>query len=414
MNSPSADHFPAALASVRPSMDERSYESLQELVLAAVRSHAVELAIRWEEQIKNVAHIEESASGQADATLARRLTSVLLGSAISEEHEGEEVVAAGLEFGTDAFTRGTSLHYTMKALDLLAAMTLYATETAIEETDIPELTAVQAIRLARHLHRRAALLSLAATRGYMQAYSEAMRERFRHLRHDLRNPLGTIKSVLALMNDESLPLEARADPRFQAMAARNARSLEDLIADRLSDAAALLPLLADQDVSLRSVAYTVRRELRAETERKKVTISVAAAAPAGWVDAPGLELLLREVLNTILHESIEGDQLRLEFSGPVAGLATVCISCESGREPLQDISSQERLASLAEQVGASISAGQFVLVSVPMQAPIDEERSRKREEVERSVARTVTLGDSETSDDVRSPRQRHHGQSGGL
>jgi hypothetical protein len=392
-------------------MDERSYESLQENVLAAVRTHAVELAARWEAQVKNVALMNAAATGQwADVSSARQLTTVLLGAAVSEDHEAEEVVASGLDFGANAFTAGSSLHHTMKALNLLATMTLYTAEMAIAEANAHDMTAAQGIRLARHLQRRAALLSLAATRGYMQAYSEALRERFRHLRHDLRNPLGTIKSVLALMNDESMPLDARADPRFQAMAKRNARTLEELIADRLGDAAALLPIVADQEVSLRSVACAVRRELRGETERQGVTIVVGTTAPYGRVDAPGLELLLREVLHMVVQECVEGEQLHLEFSGPVDGRGNVTIVCETGRDLIIDTSALERLSSLVVRIGATVTTGQCVVVSVPMQPASDELRPTVGAELEWNAARNpVTLGDRESRDDVRSARQRHHG-----
>jgi signal transduction histidine kinase len=397
-------------------MDERSYRLFQNSVLSTIRGGAAELATRWEAQIKSVALMDDSRLRQAgNADWARRLTDALLGSATPDDLEAQEAIASGLEFGADAFTGGSSLHHTMKALDLLLAMTLYAAETAIDDSSGHDAGAAQGIRIARHLQRRAALLSLAATRGYMQAYSEALRERLRHLRHDLRNPLGTIKSVLALMTDESVPADARADPRFQTMAKRNARSLEELIADRLSDAGALLPIVAEQEVSLRSVACAVRREIRSETERRGVTILVATTAPFGRVDAPGLELLLRGVLQTVLQESVEGDQLHLEFSGPVDGRGTVSVFCESGREPIQDESALERLSALAQRMGASISTGQRVLVSVPMQASAGEESTTIAAEQERSVPlASASLGDRDARDDVRGPRQRHHGQSGAL
>lgn len=399
---------------MRSSIDERSYRSFQDRVLSRTRAGAAELATRWEAQIKSVALMDDTRLGHtADSNWARRLTDLLLGSPASDDSEAEEAIAAGLEFGTNAFVGGSSLHHTMKALDLLVAMTLYAVETSIEQSGARDAGPADGIRIARHLQRRSTLLTLAATRGYMQAYTEALRERFRHLRHDLRNPLGTIKSVLALMNDESVPPDARADPRFQTMAKRNARSLEDLIADRLSDAAALLPIVADQEVSLRSVACAVRRELRSEIERRGVTMLVGATAPYGRVDVPGLELLLRGVLQDILQECGEGDQLQLEFSGPVDGLGTVSVSCESGREPIHDKSALERLSSLARRIGASISAGQQVLVSVPMQAMPGDEITPIG--AERSVTRgPVSLGDGDARDDVGGPRERYHGQSGAL
>jgi hypothetical protein len=382
-------------------------------VLSLTRAGAAELAARWEAQIKSVALMDDAPAGDASGSQwGRRLTDSLLGSATSDDSEAEESIAVGLEFGANAFARGNSLHHTMKALDLLVAMTLYAVETSIEQAETRDARAADGVRIARHIHRRSTLLSLSATRGYMQAYTEALRERFRHLRHDLRNPLGTIKSVLALMNDESVPPDARADPRFQTMAKRNARSLEDLIADRLSDAAALLPIVADQRVSLRSVACAVRRELRSEIERRGVTMLIGSTAPYGRMDVPGLELLLRGVLQDILQECADGDQLRLEFSGPVDGRGTVSIACESGREPICDSAALDRLSSLARRIGASISAGQQVLVSVPMQAlPVDQSGPI----AERSVRREpVGLGDGDARDDIGGPRERYHGQSGAL
>ena len=380
-------------------------------MLAAVRERADELAVRWEAQVKSVALMDDARQIRSsdEESAARRFVIAMLGALSSDDREAEEAIACGLQFGADAFDRGTSLHHTMKALDLLSAMTLYAVETACGEVAPPETTAAQGVRLARQLQRRAALLSLAATRGYTQAYAEALRERFRHLRHDLRNPLGTIKSVLALMDDESVPPDARTDPRFQAMAKRNARSLEDLIADRLSDAAALLPIVPSQDVSLRAIACAVRRELRDEMERHGVTLLVETSSPFGRVDVPGLELLLRGALQATLQECVEGDQLHLAFRDPVRGMATLSIACESGRRPLEDAASLERLTSLARRMGASIAVSECVLLSVPMHARDGVDAV----EGERSVPRgAVNLGDLDSRDDLRGPRQRQHGQSG--
>jgi signal transduction histidine kinase len=395
-------------------VDERSNRTLEQAVLSWVRDHADELAARWEAQVKTVALIDDARTVHGtNESSARRFVIAILGALSSDDREAEEAIACGLQFGADAFDRGTSLHHTMKALDLLAAMTLYAVETAADETDVGGATASHGIRLARQLQGRAALLSLAATRGYMQAYAEALRERFRHLRHDLRNPLGTIKSVLALMDDESVPPDARADPRFQAMAKRNARSLEELIADRLSDAAALLPIVPSQDVSLRSIACGVRRELRNETERHGVTVLVGTSSPFGRVDAPALELLLRGALQAVLQECVARDQLHLEFGDPVGEVATVSITCESGRRPLEGVASLERLSALARRMGASVSAGERLLLSVPMRAHAGGEGATVGVEAERSVPRpAVNLGDLDARDDVRGPRQRQHGQSG--
>src|SRR3982751_3152732 len=54
VNSSSADRSQAPAGSARPSMDERSYQSFQDAALARIRTGAVELAARWEAQIKSV------------------------------------------------------------------------------------------------------------------------------------------------------------------------------------------------------------------------------------------------------------------------------------------------------------------------------------------------------------------------
>jgi hypothetical protein len=199
------------------------------------------------------------------------------------------------------------------------------------------------------------------------------------------------------------------------MAKRNARSLEELIADRLSESAALLPIVASQDDSLRSIASSVRRELRGETEHRGVTVVVGADAPHGRLDAPGLELLLRGAVQAVLQECEEGDQLHLEFDGAVADRAIVIISCESGRAPLQDKTALARLTSLAHQIGASLSADGRLLVSVPMGAhDVDDEPiASAAAERERPIPReTMDSGDGDTRDDVGGARERQHGETG--
>lgn len=413
VSSSSADPAVSRDASERSPKGERSQSVFQTAVQSALRERTGELARRWESQVRSVALMTEvDASAAAEGVGAHDLVNALVSSLESADAESDEAIACGLRFGTDAFARGTSLHHMMKALDLLAAMTLYTLETAIEESGASG-SAAEGVRLARQLHGRSSLLSLAATRGYMQAYALALRERFRHLRHDLRNPLGTIKSVLSLMNDETVPLDARADPRFQVIAKRNARSLEELIADRLSDAAALLPVIAGQDVSLRSIASSVRRELRSEIERHGVTVFVGADVPSGRLDAPALELLLRCALQAALQESVEGEQLHLEFDDGVADRAVVIISCDSGRPPLKEAGSLARLTSLAQQVGASVSADDRLIVSVTMGTRDSSEAVAATAERERPIVRdAVELGGGETSDDVGGARQREHGETG--
>jgi signal transduction histidine kinase len=387
---------------------------LQSAVLSVLRRQAGSLAERWTTQSRAVLLLDWTDHRSADQlTHASCLVDLLLAALTVEGDPSEDPIAEGLRFGAEAFARGVSLHHTMKAFDLLLAMTLFAMESAMDDAEIPVASAAAGIRLTRRVQRHAAFLSLAVTRGFTQAYGEALRERFRHLRHDLRNPLGTIKSVLALLDDETVPLEARASPSFRAMAKRNAQSLEELIADRLSDAAALLPALASQTVSVRSVASSVRRELRGEAQRRGVNILVDQEGPRGQLDASGLELLLRGTLQAALLECETGEQLRVEFGDTTAtGQASVLLSCESGRPPISDRSVLDGLMGLAAQIGATITVSDHVFVAIPIL--VGEPGVEGPEREHRAAREVADLDTGKARHDVRGTRESHHGEAGAL
>jgi len=115
-----------------------------------------------------------------------------------------------------------------------------------------------------------ATVAAAAVRRYGEAADRALQERFRRLRHDLRNPLGTIRSALSLMADESVPEEARRSPRFRAMIDRNTTALDRLIVARLGDDEAhvvAVPAPAGEPSSASFVVGDSRDDLARTRER---------------------------------------------------------------------------------------------------------------------------------------------------
>src|SRR5687767_15186207 len=125
------------------------------------------------------------------------------------------------DLGSIAHHAGVTLHYMLKEVDLLMAMVLYAGERQLEGLDG---SPTEGMQIARRLHEAGSLLRLTAAKGFTHSYLGALRDRYQTLRHDLRNPLGTIKSAISLMDDQSLPAELRSDPRFRAMVTRHATS----------------------------------------------------------------------------------------------------------------------------------------------------------------------------------------------
>jgi K+-sensing histidine kinase KdpD len=396
----------------------RTAGTLQAALHAALRAQLPNLAARWRVQSQKILLLDTPRSDDrtdpvAESDVALDLTNALLAAlALSDEESEAAAVAAGLRFGVETFSRGASLHHVVKAVHVLVAMVMSAVERSAADNDASGATASDGLWLAQRLQRRAGLLSLAAIRGFTQAQGETLRDRFRHLRHDLRNPLGTIKSVLALMDDDSVPAEARANANFRAMAKRNARSLEEMIADRLGDTTVPLTELIDRDVFVQQVAESVRRELKSEAKRRGVTIAIDSTDVRGRLDVSGLELLLQAVLEAALRESRTGEQLHLSFNETGEGRVAICLSHESRRAPIERREVLDRLAALARRIGASATFADPIIISLPMHRG---DRGTQIVAAERAVSGdTIALSVGETSHDLRSSREDDHGQANVL
>lgn len=295
----------------------------------------------------------------------------------------------------------------LKGLDLLEAMVLFATEADLASREWEGLGLAAGVQLARRLRRFSSLAVMAAAKGYTQAASDEMRDRFRRLRHDLRNPLGTIKSVLTLMDDQSVPEDARAHPRFRAMATRNARTLDDLIAARLSDSQAMLPSLARQRVSLRTIACGVRRELRAEADARGATVVIDSDTARVRVDAIGLELVLHELLHAALCEAEDGDELHVAF-GPIERThVTVRLESSTKGNPVHDARALSRLATLATRIGASLRHTDAIALELPVHEQESDIGTAATSPVDVAVdAATATLGDGKSRYDLGGASER--------
>lgn len=425
---PSQSSAPLARGSDRGAAEPAAYAALRLRVAAVLRAQSTELGARWAFQSRGVTlrDADESAAAAATATAASLLDS-LAEALASDGATSDEAVALGLAFGADAFALGASLHHALKSLELLTAMALYSVESALSGPGAEGAGVADGVRLARRLQQASSLVALSAAKGYTHAVGESLRDRFRLLRHDLRNPLGTIKSALALMEDESLPVDARQSPRFRAMATRNARALDSLIVSQLSDAAAMLPSLSHQQVSLRLIACAVRRDLRAEADARGVTVLVSNAGVEARVDAAGLELMLHELLLAALQEAEAGGELCVEFGAAAKGRVSVRLAAVPPRPPVRDESALRRAGALAARMGGVLEPGAPLTLSVPVQGsapPPDQLPGGEpaRDATSNVVAETAAAGPrvgrsgggGDAGHDLRGAREREHGQPGAL
>ena len=408
------------------------------VVAEALAQEAPALGRRWEQQARSVAprlHAGDPARGGADprgqgasdvAPVPRgerlvRAVATALGQAAGAQ---QELVRAGWELGASSHGGEQSLHYLLKELNLLSAMLLYACERALAGAAAP---AAEGMAVARRVQRSVSLLTLAASKGFTHDYLVGLRDHFRMLRHDIRNPLGTIRSAITLMEDQTVAPEKRNDPRFRAMVVRNASSIERLVGGQLSDDAVLDTVLSRQAVSLYEVALSVRRELRDEAIACGCTIEVDEALPAREVDPVGVELALRALVSEALAAAARESSVRIGFDGTGEDKACVLVTVEGEtRAEAESTLPPSLLAEIAQWSGGGrargtraraqlefpattpespASAGQAAARSAEQVAVRSVERSAERpieRPIERAVERTPV---KEPADRMTSGRQ---------
>ena len=250
-------------------------------------------------------------------------------------------------------------------------MTLYALETAAGSDDTA--TAADGIALARRLQRARSLLSLATMKGFTEGYFDEVRARYRLLRHDLRNPLGTIRTAVSLMEDETIPAEMRANPRFRAMVTRNASSLDVMIGRRLADTTTRNEAFSWHFVSLADVVRTVRRELREDAADAHCDIVCQEDLPTPRTDALGAELILRMVIGAVLREAIPHTEVRVELESAEEKTVTLIVRYQAGEDRHAECDAGLALAErLAARLGGRVWSDESVHVALPISVAGDE------------------------------------------
>jgi signal transduction histidine kinase len=215
-------------------------------VLEAVKARTEQLGRRWTECAQLAAVYMDSPVGDCDSAAslestdgAGQLIQTLITAALHRAGEQRSLTPTGIALGLTAHRKSVSLHLMLEGIDLLNKVLLHgAEEMACEHTT--RGMGREGLEVAHRITEVTSELRLAAVAGYTQAISDELRERYRAIRHDIRNPLGTIKSAVALLTDETVPTGMRESGRVQAMVVRNTRSLDQLIDEALGDTAAHL------------------------------------------------------------------------------------------------------------------------------------------------------------------------------
>ncbi|MHB1224503.1 MAG: histidine kinase dimerization/phospho-acceptor domain-containing protein [Gemmatimonadaceae bacterium] len=320
---------------------------------------AVDLGAHWQARARSAVPLAAGQPDLAETVLAARLVAVIAAALPQEGVWQDDVMRAGWELGAAAQASGYTSDALLTELELFTAILLYAAERHVDALDVPRDVATtpptETFAVIRRLHEAISLLTLAATRGHTQRQVEGVRSHFRSLRHDLRNPIGTIQSAAALMQDESLPAEQRSSARYADMVSRNAQSLEDLIARELTDGAPVGGATpSSQRVSLRDLALAVRRAVRAEAERAECRVDLDDGFEDLSAATGALELTLRSLLAATISALPIGSAAQLAGVPAPAGRARVAIITQPPLSDPDQVAAAAR--SIAECTGATVGA----------------------------------------------------------
>ena len=346
--------------------ERTAVQRLTQQVVASLQAGAPALAARWRTDSVRVAPgapvLDEGTLHSAE--IVRALDALARGIG-GDSCWQDDLIRAGWALGAEEYRLGASLHAVLKQIDLLEAMTLYALETAAASDDTA--SAADGIALARRLQRARSLLSLATMKGFTEGYLDEARARYRMLRHDLRNPLGTIRTAVSLMEDETIPAEMRANPRFRAMVTRNASSMDVMIGRRLGDTTTRDEAFSWHIVSIADVVRTVRRDLREEATEAHCDIVCQEDLPTPRTDALGAELILRMVIGAVLREAVAHTEIRVELERTEERSVTLLVRYQAGE--LRHAECEAGLA-LAERLGARLGGKVWLDSGVHVTLPI--------------------------------------------
>ena len=226
---------------------EEQEQAFAALVLEVLMRRSAELQRQWADRAQLATlcvgdPTEDTVTVPVGGDGAGHFVRTVLAAAVAAARHIQEqnsLTQFGRTIGAEAHHQAMSLHALLKELDLLSILVLGGAE-AVAREELTHGTSYDGLRVARCLTEVTSRLRLAAVIGYTEAISDELRERYRAIRHDLRNPLGTIKSAVALLTDETMPAEARESSRVRAMVVRNTSSLDQLIDEVLGDTAAHL------------------------------------------------------------------------------------------------------------------------------------------------------------------------------
>lgn len=269
-----------------------------------------------------------------------------------DEHWWDDaVMLGGWQMGATAFAEHASLQELVARLAALQHRALALDLERAGAGDAIERRA--ALAAASRVCDAAALLQGAAVQAFSLAALRALEGRAREVRHEMKNPIGTIRNALTMLTEDSAAPaggDRSGDSRqLHAIALRGTTLLETLVRDRLGGANAAEALLGGA-VPADDVVGRVLRALAARASASGVQLSAGKTAPAASVRPghPGLELVLRSLVVAAARSAVAGESVRVDIDAVPGARIRFVVRADQLSRPVPDLSDAAReLAALA-------------------------------------------------------------------
>lgn len=259
---------------------------------------------------------------ERDRSIAAAQATVIpdtLAAALGQEWWDDAVMLGGWAIGARAFSETAAPRGLMARLGALEDRAL---ELALERTGEGDAVARSAaLDAVRRIRAAAALLHDAAAQAFSRAALQALEADARAVRHELKNPIGTIRNALCLLRESpDAPLLAEgpsASPdRLHAIALRGTGALEVLVRDRLT-AATSVDLFLGRGSPLAELVARAVRGLGDRAAASGVVLVVGESGHEGTVRtrALGLDLVIRSALVAAVRSAALDTRVIVDLAG---------------------------------------------------------------------------------------------------
>jgi len=289
---------------------------------------------RWRERLF-------AAPGSDDA--ARALVEDLL-RALAEERHCLRLLRSALGYGQACIMEGRPSSTLLHRLDVLEDTLLEASVARPESDDRMDRLNAPRVR------SRIRLVRLSATTGFSRAACAERLRAARQLRHDIRNPLGTVRNALEMVAERS----TGGDHRLEDMASRNLRAVERMIRERVSDTSSLGPEHGVATAQLGAMCEQAEAIVRDTVGTWPFGSPLISGSWGERIHEPSAVLLTATVMLALALDSTGPASLQVASSVSDGALCLELRAAQQMSPPLQTEDFWRLTTELAERLGARI------------------------------------------------------------